>query len=789
MYLLKKEGTCLYENNYFNYLAFISAVEEINNSSELLPNFTLGFHLYDSYLHPFFVFGDVMSIFTGMDIWVPNYRCKTSGTLAAIIEGLQSEETSQMSNMFRMYQYPQISFISQNLLMSDTVKFPFFYRTVPSEMHLCAGIVRLLKHFGWTWVGIIASEDESSLRAIQILREGIEQNGGCIAFIKLFINNKLNVITMVKIYKIIMDSYMLPIKVIILYTNAENIFHIPVFLMIPGKVWITKTELNMPLKVKGKPNIKNNTLSFAIVQKKISSFTKFIQEVNFTLLPSDDFTKQWWTGLCDNQCPKDIIRSCNSDVKLSAILPCNTNYIKKSNSVYNAVYALAHALHDMLMSGFGNNITWSREMWKLSDYLPWKLHHYLKNVHFKNNLDEEIFFTENRDLNTGYNIINLVHLPNGVLHREIVGSYNPYASQGQDFIINEKAIVWESSFTQTPPQSKCSESCLPGFRKSARERQPICCYDCIPCPQGEISNQSDMDNCVKCQDDHWPNHKRDTCIPKPTIFLSYEEALGMALTISSIFFFLINTIILGIFIIHRDTPIVRANNRDISYILLISLMICFQCSLMFIGRPEPVTCILRHTTFGMTFSISLSSILAKTITVVMAFHATKPGSKLRKWMGSRISYTIILSCSIFQFILCLIWLFTAPPFPYLNMQSETGSILIECNEGSMIAFYCVLGFLGFLAGISFIIAFLSRNLPDSFNEAKYITFSMLVFCSVWITFIPTYLSTRGKYMVAVEIFAIQASSLGLLGCIFMPKCCIILLRPDMNSRQYVTKNN
>ncbi|XP_030050623.1 vomeronasal type-2 receptor 26-like [Microcaecilia unicolor] len=775
-----------HEENYYDYLAFVSAVEEINNSSELLPNITLGFHLYESYLNPFFVFGAAMSIFTGMDTWVPNYRCKTSGTLAAIIEGLQPEESSQMSNMFRRYHYPQISFISQSLLMSDTAKFPFFYRTVPSELHVCAGIIRLLKHFGWTWVGIIASDDESSLKAIQILREGSEQNGGCIAFIETVSHTQSNFIPIEKTSKIEKIIKMQSIKVIILYSNAENIFYLPSPVLFPGKVWITKTELNLPLKVEGKTDIKNNTLSFAIVKRKISSFTKFIQEVNFTLLPSDHLTKMWWTGLCDSQCSKDIKRSCSSDVKLSYVLPCNTKYFGKSNSVYNAVYALANALHDMLMSGSINNITWSREMWKLSDYLPWKLHHYLKNVHFKNNLDEEIFFNKNRDLNTGYNIINLVHLPNGELQREIVGSYNPYASQGQDFIINEKAIVWENTFTQTPPQAKCSESCPPGFMKLTRKGEPICCFDCIPCSQGEISNQSDMDNCMKCREDHWSNHKRDTCIPKPIIFLSYEEALGMALTTSSIFFSLINTIILGIFIHYRDTPIVRANNRGISYILLISLLICFLCSLIFIGRPDPVTCILHNTTFGITFSISLSTILAKTITVVMAFHATKPGSKLRKWMGSRISYAIILSCSLFQFILCLIWLFTAPPFPYHNMQSETGAILIECNEGSVLAFYCVLGFLGFLASISFIIAFLSRNLPDSFNEAKYITFSMLVFCSVWVTFIPTYLSTRGKYMVAVEIFAIQASSAGLLGCIFMPKCCIILLRPDMNNIQKIS---
>nr|XP_033771489.1 vomeronasal type-2 receptor 26-like [Geotrypetes seraphini] len=467
--------------------------------------------------------------------------------------------------------------------------------------------------------------------------------------------------------------------------------------------------------------------------------------------------------------------------------PNNCTSFSSSYSVYNAVYAVAHALHDMIMSGSRNGTTWTRENREVLHSLPWKLHHYLRNLHFKNGLGEEMYLDKNGDLTTGYDILNMIVLADGTWKYEVVGHYNPNAPPGQDFTIDEKAIIWESSFTQTPPQFRCTPSCHPGYRKLIKEGKPVCCYDCILCAEGEISNQTDMDTCTTCPDDQWSNKKRDACIPKVITFLSFEEHLGIALTSISMFFFLITAVILGVFIYYRDTPIVRANNRDLSYIILISLMFCFLCSLLFIGHPVDVICILRQTIFGITFSIALSSILAKTITVVTAFQAAKPGSKLRKWMGSRVSICIILSCSVIQTILCLAWLFTAPPFIFLNLKSEIGIILIECNEGSVIAFYCVLGYLGFLAGISFIIAFLARNLPGSFNEAKNITFSMLVFCSVWISFIPTYLSSKGKYMVAVEIFAILASSSGLLGCIFFPKCYIILLRPERNNKKDLRK--
>lgn len=296
-------------------------------------------------------------------------------------------------------------------------------------------------------------------------------------------------------------------------------------------------------------------------------------------------------------------------------------------------------------------------------------------------------------------------------------------------------------------------------------------------------------DCTPCPQEYWSNESKDECIPKKNEFLMYTEPMGIVLTVLSLLGAFLSLITMVIFIHFRETPVIKASNSELSCFLLFSLFLCFLCPLTFIGRPTVWTCMLRHTAFGITFAFCISCVLGKTTVVVTAFKAKHPGNKAARKFGPVQQRIIVCSCTMIQVVICILWLRLSPPFPEKVFRYSNKKIVLECNTGSEAAFYVVLGYIGVLAVICLVFAFLARKLPDNFNEAKFIAFSMLIFCAVWITFIPAYVSSPGKFTVAVEIFAILSSSFGLLICIFAPKCYIILIKPEKNTKSHVLGPN
>ncbi|XP_054850396.1 vomeronasal type-2 receptor 26-like [Eublepharis macularius] len=791
-------------------LALVFAVKEINKNPRILPNVTLGFHIYDSYNDMRMTYRTTLDLLYKLHRYFPNYECDAHKNLIAVIGGISSDISFHISHLLSLYKIPQLSYGSFGPEKRRGKQSPSFYRIGPNEAYQNKGIIRLLLHFQWKWVGLFAEDNNSGEHFLKVLEPLLSQNGICLAFIhRVPSGYHWNFSDDIKdllldIYKPFRDS---KANTFMFYGDPEAFMAFNVFMFLANpqfkeitsfrKVWIMAAQVDFALTSLQRAwdfQFFQGTIFFTIQSNEILGFQSFLKETKPYGEEGNGFLKDFWEQAfdCVYSNPEEsmnISETCTGVERLET-LPGHLfelHMTGHSHSIYNAVHAVANALHAIHTSRSNHRALQDGQGVELHNLQPWQVHPFLQGVSFNNSGGESLSFNAEREMEAGLDVMNLVTFPNKSFYQIKIGKVNPNTPEGQEFIIDEKMIVWQTSFNQMSALSLCSNYCNPGSLKKIKEGEKFCCYDCVPCPEGKISDQIDMDDCIKCLSDQYPTKNQDGCIPKTISFLSFEEPLGISLTSMAFSLALITTIVLGTFIKHKDTPIVKANNWDITYILLIALLLCFLSSLLFLGQPTKVTCFLRQSAFSIIFSVAVSCVLAKTITVVVAFMATRPGSSMWKWVGKRLSNSVVLSCSFVQAGMCVMWLATSPPFPDVDTLSLTEEIILECNEGSVLMFYIVLGYMGLLSIISLIVAFLARKLPDSFNEAKFITFSMLIFCSVWLSFVPTYLSTKGKSMVAVEVFSILASGAGLLGCIFSPKCYIIILRPELNTREKVTR--
>ncbi|XP_044282787.1 vomeronasal type-2 receptor 26-like [Varanus komodoensis] len=755
-------------------------------------------------------FRAAMDLLSTWGRFLPNYKCNSQHNAVAVIGGPNSNVCFFIATMMHIYKMPQLGFGCVPV-MTDASQGAFFQRMFPTGDHQYVGIIQLLLAFRWSWIGVIIIPDQNGQRFVQTVLPKFSQRGICFDFIAtlptLYFTKDIAdmVAKWIETYKVIMSS---TANIVVINGESHTMIFLRMFSQVSffedtqikteGKVWIMTAQMEFtstPFQRFLGIDIIHGALSIAVHSKDVPGFQQFLQMRNPTSDREDGFITDFWQQAFSCVFLKKMFKKqdeeiCTGEEKLES-LPGSVfelGMTSHSYSVYNTVYAVAHALQSLHSSISTHRASVHGARWEHPAHQAWQLHQYLQSVSFNNGAGEEVSLDQHGDLLAGFDILNWHTFPNLSFIRVKVGKIDPSAPEDKMLSLAVDVMVWPRTFNGVQPVSRCSQACQIGYRKRKKEGEPFCCYDCLPCPQGKISSQMDMNECSPCPEDQYPNDNRDFCILKKITFLSFEEPLGISLALIALCFSVITALVLGIFVRHRDTSIVKANNRNLTFTLLVSLLLSFLCALLFIGQPHKVTCLLQQTAFGIIFSVAVSSVLAKTITVVLAFLATKPGSRMRRWVGKKLANRIVFSSSLIQAMICTIWLATSPPFPDVDMHSMTEEIFLECKEGFTPLFYCVLGFMGFLAMLSFMVAFLGRKLPDSFNEAKFITLSMLVFCSVWLTFVPTYLSTKGKYMVAVEIFSILASSAGLLGCIFPPKCYIIVMRPDLNSRHHLMKN-
>uniref|UniRef100_A0A3P8VWR9 G-protein coupled receptors family 3 profile domain-containing protein n=1 Tax=Cynoglossus semilaevis TaxID=244447 RepID=A0A3P8VWR9_CYNSE len=782
------------------------AIDEINRNPNLLSNVTLGYSLYDNCLQLGIGFRGALSLASGQKKEVTiEETCEGTPPVVAIVGDSSSTRSIAISTVLGLYRVPLVSYFATCSCLSDRQKFPSFFRTIPSDSFQVSAMIQILKHFGWTWTGLLISDDDYGVHSARSFKSLMgPASGGCLAYTEVLPWGK-DQAELRRIVDVMRES---TARVVIVFAHESHMLNLMEEVVrqnlsglqwIASEAWTSAAVLQTPHFM---PYL-GGTLGIAIRRGEITGLRDFLlktqPDLHYNSSHGNSMVNQFWEQMFQCRFSPPVAgwleaggALCTGQEVLENMIEeefMDISDLRPEYNVYKAVYAIAYALDDMLQCEPGRGPFSGDTCAHLQRLEPWQLVYYLEKVKFTTSFGDHVSFDENGDALPIYDIMNWAWLPDGSTHVQNVGEVKRSAFKGEELTLDEKKLFWNFQ-SKKPPQSVCSESCPPGTRMARKKGQPECCFDCIPCSERKISNTTNSRECISCPEDFWSSPQRDHCVPKKTEFLSYHEPLGICLATATVVGTFLCFVVLAIFIHHLNTPIVRANNTELSFLLLVSLKLCFLCSLLFIGQPRTWTCQLRHAAFGISFVLCISCILVKTMVVLAVFRASKPGGEASmKWFGAAQQRGTVLVLTSVQAAICTVWLVSASPAPHKNVHYHNDKIVYECVIGSTIGFGVLLGYIGLLAILSFLLAFLARNLPDSFNEAKFITFSMLIFCAVWVAFIPAYINSPGKYADAVEVFAILASSFGLLVALFGPKCYIILLRPERNTKKAIMGRN
>uniref|UniRef100_A0A3B4CDF4 G-protein coupled receptors family 3 profile domain-containing protein n=1 Tax=Pygocentrus nattereri TaxID=42514 RepID=A0A3B4CDF4_PYGNA len=474
-------------------------MEEINNSSSLLPGVSLGYKLYDTCSSTAMGVRMAMAFINGNLNSKLDEPCTKPTQVQAIIGETYSSVSMAIAQSIGPFSIPLISHYATCECLSDKTKYPSFLRTIPSDYYQSRAMAEMVKHFGWTWVGAIRRDDDYGNSGMAGFTAAAEQLGICLEYSLPFFRTY----SQEKVLRIIQQIKSSTSRVIVVFAThwdleiLLNVFYehnITGYQWVGTEGWISDSTVARLDKHK----ILQGAIGLAIPKTTVMGLKEFILDIKPLQSAGSAIFTEFWEALfkCKYKVENDSEDTtvCTGQEKLSETNNAFTDMslMPIFSSVYKAVYAVAHTLHDLL------GCTRTCPTKKQPDPLTLnfvKFHQFLehlKRVRFKTKEGEEVYFDKNGDPVAKYELLNWQTIEDQ--HEFVtVGLYDSSFPAHSRLAVKMASIVWAQNKNEVPV-SVCSESCPPGTRKAVQKGKPICCFDCISCAEGEISNMTGTNN-------------------------------------------------------------------------------------------------------------------------------------------------------------------------------------------------------------------------------------------------------------------------------------------------------
>ncbi|KAM3873580.1 G-protein coupled receptor family C group 6 member A-like [Diretmus argenteus] len=771
-----------YTRGLANILAMINAIETMNKSPILSDiGITLGYRIYDDCADASRALMATAEI-TRQDDCGGGTNASIYQPITAVIGSWNSEMTITIARQLTISMIPQLG-LSSAVILSDKARFPAYMRTLSNVRAQTGGMVRLLSDYGWSWVGIIITDGDYGGSSLDNFMTQATEKGICVAFkgiIPRFLNSEDTWAAIRRIARTILKNH--KVKAIVSFAKPTHMLYLykelrselqktgqPLESM--RRIWVASDYWSTTNFVHGDLTLEDigHVVGFHYKPGSLSSINQYLSRLGDT--GHDNKGYNYFLEELKTQL------NASGDVGEAELVSKAIEIIRKHTyadtilCIEMAVSAIAQAVAVICRS---------RDCKAPGAVQPWEVLRALMMQPFWHN-EKKYKFDDKGDLNLGYDL-SLWRTEKGIIHNEDVVAvyhinnnsltYTDHKSTKQ--LLDLKKIV-----------SKCSNSCVPGEFKKTAEGQHTCCYECINCTENYYSNDTDMDQCLSCDPKtEWSPEGCSKCIAKTLQCFSWQDSFAVVLLTLAALGILLVLLVSALFLQQRNTPIVRAAGGPLCQVILFSLVGSFISAILFVGKPNIFQCKARQVLFGLSYTLCVSCILVKSLKILLAFQGN-PGLQghLQKLYQP---YVIIGGCVGLQVAICSCWLVLKSPFKNDIMLPTT--LLEECHEGSYVAFGVMLGYIAVLAFVCFICAYKGRKLPQKYNDARFITFSMLLYLIAWVVFIPVYVTTSGVYVPAIEMVVILISNYSILSCYFFPKCYVILFRKEQNTESSFEEN-
>ncbi|XP_014741237.1 PREDICTED: taste receptor type 1 member 3, partial [Sturnus vulgaris] len=753
-------------------LAMRFAIEQINNSSSLLPGIALGYDMYDTCLEPLVALQPSLLFLTRKGTTTIGVLCNYTEyqpRVTAVIGPHKSDLCLLTAKLFSSFLIPQVSYGASSETLSNTELFPSFYRTVPGDKNLAEAVVLLLNQFGWNWIATVASDDEYGRGAQALFLSMAGTNNICIAFEGLIpadlaepnarkqLENIVKLINSTQVNVVVLFAHSLP---------AQALLELSIRMGLGKKVWVGTEAWMLSDIAASTPGIQSigTVLGFVMRTATVPGFQEFVAEL-FSSVVQEEFCQKSreLSGLVNAEALGTHCQQCDR-VTLGDIWPMLT--VTTVQPVQVAVYSVAHALHRALGCT-------SRSCPK-TPIRSWQLLHFMNSLPFEVN-GQSFRFDQSHGTNTGYKLIFWAW-------RDGTVTYLPVGDYDQSLYIRKSQIQFYTA-DKKEPTSECFRRCQPGqFRRIKGFN--LCCYDCTDCSENTFWSSSDSTGCSPCPQHQWAPARSTRCHPRRERFLFWHEPLAVALVTLAALTAALSGVAALLFLKHLHTPLVRVSGGARSPFALLWLLLQSLSCCLYVGRPSAELCRLQQLCYALCLNGCFSTFVPKALEITLVTEFPRCAPRLLRWVTHGRAWLLVAVSLLIQVLLCCFHLYLGPDLMVVDYKSLPSEVLLVCGTRSWAAFALLHGYNSCLAFVCFLCTFMVQTPGRSYNVARGITFATLTCLVTWIFFLVTFATLRTVLRAVTQICTILATSLGILASYFVPKCYIMVFRPDLNTEDY-----